>query len=93
MSCCFRTRLTFSDTAAFKTSFSFGQDATFSFAFSETGGYHPTYDGDYEVYPRFVEQGLATQGLLMRDDVLVHAIRVHSVSNVQGGRTVTIGTP
>ena len=93
MSCCFRTKLIFSDQAAFNTSLSFSEDTGFALKFSEAGGRHPTYDGDYEVIPRFVTQDLPTQGLLMRDDIFVHSIKVHSVSNVQGVRTVTIGTP
>lgn len=91
MSCCFRTKLVFSDEASFKTGFLWGDDASFSLTFSEAGGRRPTYEGDYEVTPKFTEQVLPTQGLLMRDDVQVHAIAVERVSNPQGGRTVYIG--
>lgn len=91
MSCCFRTKLRFTDKAAFTTSFSWGHDASFELTFSESGGRRPTYEGDYEIIPKFTPQVLPTQGLLMREDINVHAIAVERVSNPQGGRTVTIG--
>ena len=49
------------------------------------------YEGDYEVDPRFVQQQLETKSHAMREDVTVHAIRVASVDNLSGGKTVWIG--
>ena len=52
---------------------------------------HPSYDGPYEVTPRFHEQTLKTKNKLMTDDVTVEVIPAHEVSNPAGGLTVTIG--
>lgn len=52
---------------------------------------HPTYDGSYEVTPRFYEQVLETKEKLMIDDVTVEVIPAHEVTNPAGGLTVTIG--
>lgn len=52
---------------------------------------HPTYDGPYEVTPRFYEQTLETKEKLMTDDVTVEVIPAHEVTNPAGGLTVTIG--
>ena len=52
---------------------------------------HPSYDGPYEVTPRFYEQKLETKEKLMTDDVTVDVIPVHEVTNPAGGITVTIG--
>ena len=52
---------------------------------------HPSYDGPYEVTPRFYEQVLETKEKLMIDDVTVDVIPVHEVTNPAGGITVTIG--
>lgn len=49
------------------------------------------YEGSYEVTPSFDEQVLATRSKTMRDDVTVHEIPVHRVSNPAGGVTVSIG--
>lgn len=49
------------------------------------------YDGSYSVTPSWSSQELATEGLLMRDDVSVLAIPRRSVTNEAGGYTVTIG--
>lgn len=51
------------------------------------------YDGEYEVTPDFNEQTLETRGLLMADDVSVHAIQVSRTTNPSGGTTVFIGGP
>lgn len=52
----------------------------------------PDYDGSYEVEPAINrEQVLGTRNRVLRDDVTVHEILVASVSNPQGGQTVTIG--
>lgn len=53
------------------------------------GGYH--YDGAYDVIPMFDSQVLATDGLLMDDDVTIEAIQVSRTSNPSGGTTVYIG--
>ena len=52
---------------------------------------HPSYDGPYEVTPRFYEQKLETKEKLMIDDVTVEVIPAHEVTNPAGGLTVTIG--
>lgn len=52
---------------------------------------HPSFDGPYEVTPRFHEQTLETKNKLMIDDVTVEVIPAHEVSNPAGGLTVTIG--
>ena len=52
---------------------------------------HPSYDGPYEVTPRFHEQTLETKEKLMIDDVTVEVIPAHEVTNPAGGLTVTIG--
>ena len=49
------------------------------------------YTGQYEIDPKWVEQELETTNLYMTENVKVHSIRIERVSNVQGGRTVTIG--
>ena len=49
------------------------------------------YDGAYNVIPVFEEITLETSGKLMRRDVSVESIPVHSTTNLSGGYTVTIG--
>ena len=49
------------------------------------------YTGEYEIDPKWTEQQLETANLYMTDNVKVKSIRIESVSNIQGGRTVTIG--
>lgn len=94
MSCCFKTDVTFTGRQGFHTDVTFGGNAGFELTFEEVGGHrYDSYAGPYIVDPRFTDQTLATNGLVMEDDVLVRSILVHSVSNIQGGRTVTIGTP
>ena len=48
------------------------------------------YTGSYEVIPAVDAQTLDTMGKRMTDDVLVHAIPYHEVSNADG-LTVIIG--
>ena len=55
------------------------------------GGKLPYYEGDYVVIPKTVDQNLATENKSMRKDVTVKEIPVESVSNPQGGRTISIG--
>lgn len=51
-----------------------------------------SYTGSYEITPDpFKEQRMETKHKLMQDDVVVHIIPYESVSNEEGGRTVTIG--
>lgn len=53
----------------------------------------PEYEGPYDVTPAlYFSQMLDTQGKKMTDNVTVGAIPIQSVSNPQGGRTVTIGS-
>jgi hypothetical protein len=52
---------------------------------------HPSYDGPYEVTPRFYEQRLETKNKLMTDELTVDVIPVNEVMNPAGGITVTIG--
>ena len=50
----------------------------------------PPYEGDYQVTPRTSQQVLPTKDLQMLDDVTVFEIPFASVSNPDGGLTVTI---
>lgn len=49
------------------------------------------YEGDYVVDPAFEIQILDTIGKRMTDDIIINDIKVYSVSNPYGGRTVYIG--
>lgn len=49
------------------------------------------YEGDYVITPTFETQTLDTYGKRMTDDVTINDIKVYSVSNPFGGRTVYIG--
>ena len=49
------------------------------------------YEGPYTVTPRLYDQGLATNGKFMSDDVTVYQIPISRVSNPQDGITVLIG--
>ena len=49
------------------------------------------YTGQTEVSPDFVGVTLETSHKLLTDDIMVKPIRVESVSNIEGGRTVYIG--
>lgn len=51
----------------------------------------PVYQDAYKVRPKFSEQTLETEGMLMREDVTVEQIPIYVVSNNYGGTTVTIG--
>ncbi len=55
------------------------------------GGKLPTYEGDYEVTPRKVEQVLLTKNKSMLDNVTVFSIPYAEVTNIGGGLTATIG--
>ena len=62
----------------------------------EFGAYHrassyDSYDGAYEVSPKFEKQTLGTKDKLMLENVTVEAITVSRVSNPAGGHTVFIG--
>ena len=50
-----------------------------------------TYDGSYDVTPDWDGQTLPTSLRFCSDDIDVRPIPVASVSNVSGGRTVTVG--
>lgn len=50
-----------------------------------------TYEGEYEVTPRWTEQSLETQGKTMMHDVTVHEIPVIRTTNPSGGITIVIG--
>lgn len=52
---------------------------------------HGVYEGDYSVTPKFIQQTLETNGLLMKDDVVVLDIPVSITENLSGGNTVVIG--
>lgn len=49
------------------------------------------YEGAYTVSPTFETQTLDTAGKRMTDDLTIEEIKVSSVSNPFGGRTVYIG--
>lgn len=93
MSCCFKTKLTFTDSSTFCTKVCFDKNDGFCLSFdSSTGVRHSTYEGPYEVDPTFSDIILNTKQKLMSDDVLVNEIAVHRVTNLSGGLTVTIGS-
>ena len=52
---------------------------------------HPSFDGPYEVTPRFHKQTLETKNKTMTDDVTVETIPVYRTINPSGGNTVSIG--
>ena len=54
------------------------------------GGKLPTYDGDYEVTPKILEQELETRNKSMTDNVKVLSIPFSEVINPEGGTTVNI---
>lgn len=54
-------------------------------------GEYEEYKGDYTVTPRVSEQKLATAEKLLKNDVVVKEIPYAEVSNLTGGKTVTIG--
>ena len=49
------------------------------------------YEGDYEVTPKVSAQILETGQKFMAEDVTIHKIPFHEVSNLNGGTTITIG--
>lgn len=49
------------------------------------------YEGEYEVIPSREAQILETGQKFMAEDVMVHKIPFHEVSNLNGGTTITIG--
>lgn len=51
---------------------------------------YPDYEGPYEAFPRFSEQGFETSERVMHDDFTVHAIKYTEAPN-DSGITVTIG--
>lgn len=59
----------------------------------EAGKVNPKqrYDGDYEITPKISETVLHTRQKFMTDDVTIFQIPFSSVTNEQGGQTVTIG--
>lgn len=54
-------------------------------------GDYEEYKGDYVVTPRVSEQKLATADKVLNNDVVVREIPYAEVSNLTGGKTVTIG--
>lgn len=50
------------------------------------------YDGDYEVVPTTFEQILPTKTKIMEEDVNIHSIPYHDISNKSGGRTISIAS-
>lgn len=52
----------------------------------------PTYDGDYQVVPKSIEQVLSTKDKKMTDDVTVKAIPYFETSNEEDGVTIFIGS-
>ena len=49
------------------------------------------YRGPYTAIPRMNSQTLATEGLLMANDVTIETIPVTYTTNTYGGKTVVIG--
>ena len=50
-----------------------------------------TYDGDYIVIPKVIEQVLPTREKVMASDLTVKEIPTYEVSNEAGGNTFIIG--
>lgn len=50
-----------------------------------------SYDGGYEIKPRFFDISLDTSNRFLDEDITVKAIEVSRTSNPQGGRTIYIG--
>lgn len=50
------------------------------------------YDGDYEIIPTTFEQILPTKTKVMKEDVNIHSIPYHDISNESGGRTISIAS-
>ena len=50
------------------------------------------YDGNYEVIPTTFEQFLPTKTKIMKEDVNIHSIPYHDISNESGGRTISIAS-
>lgn len=59
----------------------------------KTGELPPRYSGPYDVIPDFTVQTLQTENKMLTGNVTVQMIPVHSVTNLSGGKTVTIGLP
>ena len=51
-----------------------------------------TYEGSYDIVPTIEGQSMKTKDKYMKDDVNVHPIPYHSVSNNSGGNTVYIAS-
>ena len=66
-------------------------DIDFAEAVIVQGERLPDYEGEYAVLPKVTEQVLPTKDTSMTDDVTVLSIPISSVSNPEGGITVTIG--
>ena len=81
----------------------FETDGAFAAAFSTTNAFsvgfedkinvseYDTYDGDYVITTGLTDRSLATNGLLMDEDVTVKGVKVTYTSNMYGGKTVVIG--
>ena len=55
------------------------------------GTSYPSYEGDYDVIPRLMDQTLETAGMVMLADVTVRTIPVVYTTNPYNGQTVVIG--
>jgi len=66
-------------------------DMDFSEGIIVQGDRLPNYEGEYEAIPKVTEQAFPTKDRSMVDDFIVLSIPYSSVSNPQGGFTVTIG--
>lgn len=51
----------------------------------------PQYEGNTEVTPSTSEQTLATAGKMISENISVNPIQYAEISNIAGGKTVTIG--
>lgn len=50
-----------------------------------------TYDGDYTFTSTFTPQTYRTRNKTMTNNITINTIPVHTVANITGGNTVTIG--
>lgn len=51
----------------------------------------PHYEGSYTIIPRTYEQTMDTENHVMDNNVTITKIPLTAVSNIQGGKTLTIG--
>ena len=82
--------IAFSETGSIDAKFNDSRDLFAEFGSTTVIDKSPTYDGDYIVTPKVIEQMLPTKDKRMIDDVTVLKIPYYETINVAGGNTVFI---